>query len=74
MRPPEKLRDFINIFEEARLHYRAQSWDAATKRFMDCIAIKADDGPSNVFLERIIDMRNQDYMENWDGVTRFTSK
>lgn len=70
----EKIRNLISEFELGRKFYRDQDMENAEKHFTQCIIIRPDDGPSHLYLGRLIEMKKAGYIENWDGVTRFTHK
>ncbi len=61
-------------FAAALASYRAQRWDEAERQFRHCLAMKTDDGPSEIFLERIETLRRDPPAADWDGVWRFTHK
>lgn len=69
-----KLEKLLKHFEAGRIHYRAQDWENAEKEFGECMLIHPDDGPTNTYLKRISEMKKRPKIENWDGVTRFTTK
>jgi adenylate cyclase len=74
VKTPERLQALIKHFEEGRVKYREQDWDAAVDCFNECIKINPDDGPANVYLKRIVEMKKHPKIENWDGVTRYQTK
>ncbi len=46
-----QLRD---CFEAGLKEYRQQNWEQAQSHFKACLSLKADDGPSEVYLKRIL--------------------
>lgn len=68
------IRDLIGNFEEGRKLYQAQEWEKAEKFFKECQNIHAEDGPSKVYLSRVLDYKQKPKIENWDGVYTFTHK
>jgi adenylate cyclase len=54
--------------------YRQQDWDTAEQRFLDCLRLRADDGPSQVLLERIAVFRTVAPAPDWNGVWRLAEK
>jgi len=54
--------------------YRKQDWDAAEQRFLDCLRLRVDDGPSRVLLERISVFREVAPAPDWNGVWRLGEK
>ena len=70
----EGIRNLIFEFELGRKFYREQDLENAEKHFVQCLMIRPDDGPSHVYLARIVEMKKAGFIENWDGVTRFAHK
>ncbi|MDA9951140.1 adenylate/guanylate cyclase domain-containing protein [Oligoflexaceae bacterium] len=70
----QHLRDLIGNFGLAREAYRSRKWTEAEKLFLECLALKADDGPSLKYLERIAFFKETPPSHNWDGVYRFNHK
>jgi adenylate cyclase len=66
-----ELRDLYVKGLEA---YRRQDWDTAEQRFLDCLRLRADDGPSQVLLERIAVFRTVAPAPDWNGVWRLAEK
>jgi adenylate cyclase len=65
------LRD---LFAEGLAAYRRQDWDEAQTRFESCLRQAPDDGPSQLFLERIAVLRNEPPPADWGGIWRFAEK
>jgi len=61
-------------FEAGLVEYRRSRWAAAEARFKACLALKADDGPSRVYLERIEQFRKLPPPPDWSGVWNFAEK
>ena len=72
-RTPE-LAELHEIFAAGLTAYRAQDWQTATLRFAECLARKADDGPSRIFQYRVQILRATPPPPDWDGVWRHTEK
>jgi adenylate cyclase len=66
-----ELRDEFGKGLEA---YRAREWDPAERHFRHCLELRANDGPSVLYLERIATFRNDPPPVNWDGVWHLTNK
>jgi adenylate cyclase len=62
------IRNLIGEFELGRLAYRNQEWEKCRKHFMACLQLRPDDGPANLFLERVEERAAQPSIPNWDGV------
>ncbi|MEB3230645.1 MAG: adenylate/guanylate cyclase domain-containing protein, partial [Leptolyngbyaceae bacterium] len=61
----EALRD---RFHQGLIHYRKQEWDLAQRCFEACRAIAPNDGPTEVFLERVAHLRDHRPPSDWHGV------
>ncbi len=69
--------EFIELkktFDAGLKLYREQDWDGAERYFKKCLEIEPDDGPSQVFLSRIITLKEQDLPKDWDGIYVMTGK
>ncbi len=71
---PDMMTDLIGHFERGRSFYLQQKWAEAEKEFLTCLNIRLNDGPSNLYLERITEFRKHGPGENWNGVYTFTHK
>ena len=69
-----ELTELHAIFAAGLAAYRAQNWQAAELRFAECLARKADDGPSRVFQHRVQVLRATPPPTNCDGVWKLTEK
>lgn len=69
----EKLLEIKNLFESGLSLYREQKWDESEEKFSEC-ALKYNDMPSVVFLDRIRHFKKNPPDENWDGVFKMKSK
>ena len=65
------LRD---LFAEGLAAYRRRDWDDAQARFASCLRHAPEDGPSQLFLERIAVLRNEPPPADWGGIWRFAEK
>ena len=66
--------DLVTRYHEAKAAYQADKWDEAANMFEEILAVVADDGPSNVLLERCRDYRDSPPNPDWNGVHTFTEK
>jgi class 3 adenylate cyclase len=57
-------------YGEALAAYRAGHWAAAKERFAACLALRAGDGPSKLFLARIAQLESRAPGGAWDGIWR----
>jgi adenylate cyclase len=71
---PGDLLALRDAFADGIAAYRARDWDAADARFAACLALRPDDGPSRLYLERIAAFRRAPPAADWDGVWRLTAK
>ena len=62
------------LFAAGLAAYRARDWGTADRRFGDCLAIRADDGPARVFRQRLELLCASPPPADWDGVWRLTEK
>lgn len=72
-RTPE-LSELHAIFAAGLAAYRAQDWQSAELRFVECLALKGGNGPSRVFQHRVQVLRAAPPSAGWDGVWRHTEK
>jgi adenylate cyclase len=73
----EALRNLIGEFEEGRKAYRQMDWPKCRRHFESCLAIRPDDGPSKLYLERLAEYEKEPPVapgEQWDGVYTFKHK
>lgn len=65
-------------FEKARAAYRGQNWDLAETLFKSSAQLLAQDGapdgPSQMYLERLVELRAQPPGADWDGSWEMHSK
>lgn len=65
----------IGVFEDALQSYRAQRWDEAAETFRHVLQdLKPNDAASQLYLDRIAEVRTQTLSPTWDGVFTATSK
>lgn len=69
----EKLLDIKSLFEQGLSFYRVQKWDESEEKFSEC-ALKYNDMPSVVFLDRIRHFKKNPPPADWDGVFKLNSK
>ncbi len=67
---PEATLRLCNRFAEALGAYRAQDWDRAETALRGCLELSPEDGPAQLFLERVQQLRAQPPGEQWNGVWR----
>src|SRR3954469_14334012 len=68
------IRELRDRFAEGLAAYRGGSWDEARAAFTACLAVRPDDGPAAVFLERLTVLAARPPDEAWDGVWSLAAK
>ncbi len=68
------LREGAELFEAGLKAYMCRDWDAAESYFQKTREVLPQDGPANVFLERIKELRDADLPPDWDGVCVMKTK
>ena len=69
----DKLMEIKALFERGLEFYRAQKWELSEECFSEC-AVKYNDMPSVVFMDRISHFKQNPPPEDWDGVFKMTVK
>lgn len=69
----EKLMEIKELFESGLELYRKQKWEKSEACFSEC-ALKYNDMPSVVFLDRIRHFKANPPEKNWDGVFKMVVK
>ncbi len=65
---PSTVMTARDIFEAGLRSYRAANWDQAQSQFQECLKLRPEDRPAQVFLGRIVELRGQSRLAGWDGV------
>lgn len=71
--PPE-TRQLLDTFHKGFEAYHAKRWDEAIGLFTEALNIKSDDEPSQLYLERCHEYKQNPPPEDWDGVCTMTTK
>ena len=71
---PADIVELRELFAAGLAAYRNRDWETADRRFAECLARKADDGPAAVFRQRLELLRASPPAADWDGVWRLTEK
>jgi tetratricopeptide (TPR) repeat protein len=69
----EKLKA-VELFSEGRKYYKLMQFEEAKNLFRKALDLCADDGPSQVYLDRCINYIENPPSEDWDGVYVMTTK
>ncbi|NTV14661.1 MAG: adenylate/guanylate cyclase domain-containing protein [Desulfobulbaceae bacterium] len=64
----------LSLFTAGLTAYRAQQWDTAENLFHQAQAQLPGDGPSRLYLERIVRLRSHPPGPDWQGITTFDHK
>ncbi|MBW2091790.1 MAG: adenylate/guanylate cyclase domain-containing protein [Deltaproteobacteria bacterium] len=65
--PQEKV-ELVRTFKQGLRAYQAQQWDIGRKIFTELNAHYPEDGPTKLFLQRVIELKKNPPPKNWDGV------
>jgi len=68
------LREAAGLFESGLEAYMVRDWDKAESFFRKTLGVLPGDKPSEVFLERVQNLRTAKLPDNWDGVYVMTKK
>jgi adenylate cyclase len=71
---PEAKLSLSERFREALEAYRSQEWDRSETALQNCLELFPEDGPSQLFLERVRQLRAQPPGEPWNGVWQAASR
>ena len=64
----DQEEDFRDRFEEGLEAYRSQQWTRARQVFSDLLGIRPDDGPSNLYQQRVEERAGESLPSSWKGV------
>lgn len=70
---PESL-SFIKHFEDGLALYRERDWQNAMNHFTTCLSMQSQDGPSKLYMDRIVHFLENPPSEDWHGVHYFKEK
>jgi len=68
------VEEWAGAFAVGLAAYRAGDWGGAERGFLECVRLRGEDGPSRVFLERLVALRERGEEEVWEGIWRFEAK
>jgi len=74
LKSEQAMRDLVGEFELGRHAYRARDFKKAREHFTKCLSLRPDDGPTEVYLERLDHYAAEPPVQDWDGVYTFTHK
>lgn len=67
MLTPE-MQQVVQVYSEALAMYKKREFKMAAELFKKALAIKKDDGPSQVYLDRCMHFIEEPPPAEWDGV------
>src|SRR5262249_59771521 len=70
----ETVQEAVKHFERGLMLYRKRFWNEAKEQFVKVLTLRPEDGPTDVFLERIEEYEHMEMPEDWDGVKVMTHK
>lgn len=68
------MKETLETFDAGVKHYRNSDWDQAIKSFESVLKLRADDGPSKLYLDRCQLYKKTPPPEDWGGVFTMTTK
>jgi len=71
---PQEKAELVKAFSRGLKAYQSQQWDLGRKIFSQINALYPDDGPAQLFLQRVIELKKNSPPKNWDGVYVMTTK
>lgn len=71
---PESMENMRTLYEQGIEKYLAREWDTGLEFLNKALAIKPDDGPSNVYVKRCLAFKENPPPDDWDGVFTMESK
>jgi tetratricopeptide (TPR) repeat protein len=64
----EQMQQVLAAYNEGLALYKKREFKMAAEMFKKALAIKKDDGPSQVYLDRCVHFIEEPPPANWDGV------
>ena len=74
MKDKAQWQEFTAFFEKGLTAYRESRWDDALAAFHGVLALRPDDYPAGLYIERTEALRENPPEEDWDGVCTMTKK
>jgi adenylate cyclase len=71
--PPDKLNLLTHFTEGIELYF-SRSFEAAKRKFEDCLALDSTDFLSKLYIQRCEDYLQSPPSQDWDGVFEMKSK
>lgn len=74
MKDKAQWQEFTALFEKGLAAYRESRWDDALAAFHGVLALRPDDYPASLYIERTEALRENPPEGDWDGVCTMTKK
>jgi adenylate cyclase len=71
---PSRSLELCDTFEKGLAFYRSREWKDARESFEACLTIDPDDGPSHLFISRIIPYESDPPGDEWTGIWDLSGK
>ncbi|MDH4261691.1 MAG: tetratricopeptide repeat protein [Spirochaetia bacterium] len=69
-----EMQNVLNFYNEGLALYKQRKWNEALAKFKKAIEVKADDGPSKLYIQRCEHFIETPPAADWDGVFTMTTK
>ncbi len=69
-----RLTNILPIYSTGIRYYETRKWSEAAECFRYCLRLNPEDGPSKLYLQRVMEFSKHPPAENWDGVYELQSK
>ena len=70
----EQTEEIISIYQKGLDHYLNKKWDRAIDQFKKVLSLKPKDGPSQTYIERCQEFKEEPPPKDWDGVFHLKTK
>lgn len=71
---PQVMKDVRPVFEAGLVAYEKGDWAECEARMRQVLVIRPEDGPSQVYLEQLEELKGKPAPDGWDGVIKLESK
>ncbi len=70
----ENLQNILPVYVNGIRYYRNRNWKEAEECFRYCLRLVPNDGPSELYLKRVLEYEKNPPPDDWDGVFTLKSK
>jgi len=70
----DKKKKLLEHYDQGLIAYKQRKWDVAEAAFSSALKVDPEDGPSNLYLERVREYSINPPPDDWDGVFVMTVK